>query len=47
MKIQDLAYKIAEFVIKQLEEKYHYKISEQVRKEIQEQAREEVNNLIE
>jgi len=46
MKVQDLAYQVAQRTIALLEETQHYKIPEELQKDILAKIQEELNDLI-
>jgi len=46
MKVHDFAYQVAQRTIELLEEKQHYKVSEEHRKEILLMLRDEVDDLL-
>jgi len=46
MKIEDLAWRVSIETLNLLEEKYHYRISDEHKKGIQQEVRENLNNYI-
>ena len=47
MKVEDLMYQVAGETLKLLEEKYHYRISEDHKKGVQQEIKENLNRFIE
>lgn len=47
MKLEDLAYAIAQKVFSELEHKHHFVVPDQIRKKVIEKVREDLGSLIE
>jgi len=46
MKIEDLAYRVCTETLNLLEEKYHYRVSDEHKKNIQKEIKENINRFI-